>query len=80
MEENKQVASYEIYPEGTVLEYVLFRYDQNDEKSEVLKKGKVVTFDEKLGKYHVAEKLGNNWTVYGFYYVHPRDVRGVVDE
>lgn len=70
---------YEILLPGTIIEYKLYSVDGTDDR-EVRKRGKIVSFNEKLRKYHVADKLGKSWTIYGFYYVHPSDVRKVIDE
>jgi len=67
---------YDILKPGTIIEYKLY---EEDDGREVRRKGNIVSFNEELGKYHVGEKLGKTWTRYGFYYVHPSDVRKVLE-
>ena len=73
---------YEILRDGTIVEYVLYRYfDFNDKTDkEVRREGNIISFDEGLRKYHVGMKQGDKWTRYGMQWVHPSDVIRVVEK
>ena len=69
--------TYEIYPVGTIISYKL---GEDPMTGDIIRQGNIVTFDENMGRYHVGDRLGKSWSRFGFYWVHPRDVREVIKE
>jgi hypothetical protein len=72
--------TYEIYPPGTVIEYRLYDEVIDGKPAEVRRRGNIVSFNDELRKYHVGDKIGKSWSRYGMYWVHPSDVRKVINE